>query len=96
MGGGFSEQQAEILADEQVTLLNSNLATKVDIEILKQETKADIARIEAGIEALRQKTKANIETINSRLIKWCLGVNDGSVRADGYDEFHVLMVPSVP
>ena len=36
MDGGFSEQQAEILADEQVTLLNSNLANKVDIEVTIQ------------------------------------------------------------
>ena len=36
---GFTEQQAEVLANEQVNLLNSNLATKVDIAALK----ADIA-----------------------------------------------------
>jgi len=41
-GCGFTEQQAETLADEQVALLNSNLATKADIEKLRQETKAAI------------------------------------------------------
>ena len=45
---GFTEQQAETLADEHVSLLNGNLATKADIEALRQETKA-------GMEALRQK-----------------------------------------
>ena len=37
---GFTEQQAETLADEHVALLNANLATKADIA----EIKTDIAR----------------------------------------------------
>ena len=53
---GFTEEQAEVLATEQVHLLNSNLATKADIETLRQATKADI-------ETLRQATKADIETL---------------------------------
>ena len=51
-GSGFTEQQAETLADEHVALLTANLATK-----------ADVARIEAGMEALRQETKADIEAL---------------------------------
>ncbi|MYI51047.1 MAG: DUF1640 domain-containing protein, partial [Rhodospirillaceae bacterium] len=39
---GFTEQQAETLADEQIALLNGNLATKADIEALRHETKAAI------------------------------------------------------
>ena len=46
---GFTEQQAETLADEQVTLLNANLATKSDIEALRQETKAEIAALKADL-----------------------------------------------
>ena len=53
---GFTEEQAEVLAAEQVNLLNSNLATKADIEALRLATKADI-------EALRQATKADIEAL---------------------------------
>lgn len=34
---GFTEQQAEVLAEEQVNLLNSNLATKADIETAKTD-----------------------------------------------------------
>ena len=49
---GFTEQQAETLADEHVILLNANLATK-----------ADIARVEAGMDALRQETKAGIDAL---------------------------------
>ena len=56
---GFSEKQAETLAEEHVALLNANLATKADIETLRQETKA-------GIETLRQETKADIETLRQR------------------------------
>ena len=32
---GFTEEQAEVLANEQVNLLNSNLSTKTDIEALR-------------------------------------------------------------
>ncbi len=49
---GFTERQAETLAEEHVALLNANLATK-----------ADVARVEAGIEALRQETKAGIDAL---------------------------------
>ena len=66
---GFTEKQAETLAEEHVALLNANLATK-----------ADIARVEAGVEALRQETKddiakveARIEAAKSDLLKWLFG-----------------------
>ena len=73
---GFTEQQAEALADEQVHLLNTNLATQADIaaihqdiDALRQETKVslagvqrDIATIHQDIDALRQETKTNIES----------------------------------
>ena len=71
---GFTERQAETLAEEHVALLNANLATKTDIarieasiETLRQETKTDIVRLEAGIEALRQETKADIARIEASL-----------------------------
>ena len=67
---GFTEQQAEVLADEQVSLLNSNLATQADvaaiqrdIAALRQETKASIAGVQREIEVLRQETKADIESL---------------------------------
>ena len=60
---GFTEEQAEVLAAEQVNLLNNNLATKVDIEALRQATKADIAEVRQEIEALRLATKADIEAL---------------------------------
>ena len=67
---GFTERQAETLAEEHVDLLNANLATKADIaeikadiDALRQETKADIARVEASVDALRQTTKADIDAL---------------------------------
>ena len=65
-GSGFTEKQAETLAEEHVALLNANLATKADIETLRQGTKADIETLRQGtkadIETLRLETKADIET----------------------------------
>ena len=66
---GFTEKQAETLAEEHVDLLNANLATKADVEVAR----ADIARVEAGIEALRQETKAAIEAVKVDLLKWLFG-----------------------
>ena len=76
---GFTERQAETLAEEHVALLNANLATKADvagieagIETLRQETKADITavkaditKVEAKIETLRQETKADVARIEA-------------------------------
>ena len=59
---GFTEQQAEVLVDEQVQLLNSNLATQ-----------ADIIAVQRDIEVLRQETEANLAEVKSDLIKWMVG-----------------------
>ena len=45
MSSGFTEAQAEALADEQAHLLNSNLATRADIGAVK----ADIRTARAGL-----------------------------------------------
>ena len=70
---GFTEKQAETLAEEHVALLNTNLATKADVarieagmDALRQETKADI-------ESLRQETKAAIAAVKVDLLKWLFG-----------------------
>ena len=44
VASGFTEKQAEALAYEQVNLLNSNLATKSDIEALRLATETKIER----------------------------------------------------
>ena len=74
---GFTEEQAEALADEQVNLLNGNLATKADIKALEQATKADIEALRQGtkadIKALEQATKADIANLKVDLLKWMFG-----------------------
>ena len=59
---GFTERQAETLAEEHDALLNGNLATR-----------ADVAKVEAGIDKLRYETKAAIEASRSDLMKWMIG-----------------------
>ncbi len=84
---GFTEQQAEVLADEQVHLLNANLATQADVAAIHQDIatiQRDIAEVRREIEVLRQETKADIEVlrqetraglaeVKSDLIKWMVG-----------------------
>ena len=48
---GFTEQQAEVLADEQVHLLNANLATQADVAAIQRdiaEVKADLLKWMVG------------------------------------------------
>ena len=63
---GFTEQQAEALANEQVHLLNANLATKADILGIK----ADILGIKADILAVKADLEVKIETVKADLLKW--------------------------
>ncbi len=81
---GFTERQAETLAEEQIALLNANLATKADIEAVKAEitkveaglkvdieaVKAEIAKVEAGLKTDIAKVDKRIETVKSDLLKW--------------------------
>ena len=43
------------------------------MEALQQDTKAEIAELEASIEALRQETRAAIETAKIDFLKWLFG-----------------------
>ena len=75
---GFTLGQAEALAEEQVNLINSNLATKADIAGVTENTanveaalKADIARVEAALKAdiarVEAALKADITTVEATL-----------------------------
>ncbi len=67
---GFTEKQAEALANEQVHLLNSNLATKADIMAVKADimaVKADIQTTNARIETVHAGLKADIQAANARI-----------------------------
>ena len=67
---GFTEQQAEVLAEEQVNLLNTNLATKTDILALKADIEKLRLATKADIEKLRQETKADMANLRAELVKW--------------------------
>lgn len=73
---GFTEAQAEVLADEQITLLNANLATRQNIADVQKEMtdiRKEIVDIRKDIEVLRQETRADIERLKSDLLKWMFG-----------------------
>ncbi len=65
---GFTEAQAEVLADEQVRLLNDNLATKQDLLKLQGIQKQDLLKLEgvqkqdlAELEAELQRQMAELK-----------------------------------
>ena len=85
IAAGFSEKQAETLAYEHVNLINSNLATKSDIEALRLATKSDIealradtekqiAEVRRDIETLRADTDKRIAQSKNETIKWVVGI----------------------
>ena len=59
---GFSLEQAEALAAEQVNLLNSNLATKADLSNLV--TRTDLSNL---------VTKTDLAELKADLLKWMIG-----------------------
>lgn len=75
VASGFTEKQAEALAYEQVNLLNSNLATKADIESIRAELETMRLTTESKIEALRLSTEARIEAAKFEMVKWMVGVS---------------------
>ena len=85
---GFTEAQAEALADEQAHLLNSNLATrtglaavKSDLEVRMEQVRADL---EVRMEQLRTDLEAKIEQVRAEVqtVKSDLEVKIEQVRAD--------------
>ncbi len=60
---GFTERQAEALANEQVQLLNANLATKADLEAVRSDLEARITSVQADLQV-------KIANVKSDLLKW--------------------------
>ena len=65
---GFTERQAEALANEQVQLLNGNLATKTDLASVQTNleakltgVKTDLASVQTNLEAKLAGVKADLE-----------------------------------
>ena len=65
MANGFTEKQAEVLASQQIALLNSNLATKADIQSVNKRIEALRSDTERYIEKLRSDTERYIEKLRS-------------------------------
>ena len=81
---GFTEKQAEALADEQARLLARNLATKVDLEKFSNSFKAELERFNASLNGELEKfnadlgvrietVKSDLERFKSDVLKWMLG-----------------------
>ena len=64
---GFTEQQAEAMAEEQVSLLNSDLATEASLAKVDADLKAEIARIDAGLVRVENELKAEIAKVDADL-----------------------------
>ena len=73
---GFTEAQAEALADEQVHLLNSNLSTKADI----RGTRVDLERVGSALEVKIEQVKSDLE-VKIEQVKSELEVKIEQVRA---------------
>ena len=71
---GFTEKQAEALANEQVQLLNSNLATKTDILAIQARIETVQAELQARIETVHAGLQADLQTTKADLLKWILTV----------------------
>ena len=61
----MSSEQAEVLADAVAEAIQSNLATKSDIEALRLANKVDI-------EALRLTNRADVAETKVEILKWVL------------------------
>ena len=74
---GMDETTAEVLADEHVNLLNSNLATKQNLKQTEAELTFKIEKVRAEltveIEKVRTDLTVEIRTIKAELLKWMIG-----------------------
>ena len=68
---GFTETQAEALADEQVHLLNSNLATRQNLAELKAELQQEMTKLEGKLKQemteLEGRLKQQMTELEGRL-----------------------------
>ena len=58
---GMEERQAEVLADEQVALLNTNLATKTELGAVEARLQEKIATVEANLREKIATVEANLQ-----------------------------------
>jgi hypothetical protein len=66
VAGGFTERQAEVLAYEQVKLINTNLSTTYQIDRVRLS-------ISSRMELARLSIEAKIESAKFEIVKWLIG-----------------------
>ncbi|MXY39853.1 MAG: DUF1640 domain-containing protein [Rhodospirillaceae bacterium] len=64
---GFTERQAETLAEEHVALLNANLAAKVDVAALKSDIVQVVAALKTDIAQVVATLKTDIAQVEATL-----------------------------
>ncbi len=65
-GAGIEEPHAEAIVTEQFHVAGQN-ASKVDIMVLRQEVRAEIAAVRGDTEKLRQEVRADNEKLEQKL-----------------------------
>ena len=75
---GMSEATAEALADEQLRLIQGELATKRDLEEFRAATKRDLAEFQAAtkhdLKQVEADIRLEIEKVKSGIIRWVTGL----------------------
>ncbi|MCY4322593.1 MAG: hypothetical protein OXD00_02750 [Gammaproteobacteria bacterium] len=76
-GTGFTEAQAEALADEQVHLLNSNMATKQNLQELEGIQKQQLIELQGEqrqqLTRLEGRLQQQMAELKADLLKWMIG-----------------------
>lgn len=71
---GFTEEQAEVFAEEQARLIEDKLATKNDLVELENALRRDIKALDARVRETELKLEAKIADTKAELVRWVVGV----------------------
>ncbi len=71
---GFTERQAEALANEQVQLLNGNLATKTDLASFQTNLEANLTGVKTDLTSVQVNLEAKIAGVKADLEAKIAGV----------------------
>jgi hypothetical protein len=67
MESGFTESQAETLADAQMAFLESRLATKDELQAVRTELKADIAMLRSDMNTEFAAVRSEMNSIRAEM-----------------------------
>lgn len=70
----FSTEQAEGLADALAEVLQSDLATKADMAMVRADLKSETQGTRAEVRAVELRLEAKIEAAKADLVKWVVGM----------------------